>query len=231
MILVCATWPSIPVYQCPGITRRRLLCWAGRLVALLWLIQTTGLILGAWWAYHVLGWGGYWGWDPVENAALLPWLTATAFLHSSMVQERRGMLKVWNLSLVMLSFALSIFGTFEVRSGIISSVHSFAYSDIGAYFLTFLVVVVLFCTALFLFRLPKLHPEQEFDAVLSREGVFLLNNLLLIGITFATLWGTIFPLISAAIHHQTMTVGVPFYIAVNGPFFAALILAMGIGPL
>ena len=141
------------------------------------------------------------------------------------------MLKVWNLSLVMLSFALSIFGTFEVRSGVISSVHSFAYSDIGAYFLTFLVVVVLFCTALFLFRLPKLRPEQEFDSVLSREGVFLLNNLLLVGITFATLWGTIFPLISAAIRHQTMTVGTPFYIAVNGPLFAALILAMGIGPL
>ncbi len=196
-----------------------------------WSIQTTGLLLGAWWAYHVLGWGGYWGWDPVENAALLPWLTATAFLHSTMVQERRGMLKVWNLSLVMLSFALSIFGTFEVRSGVISSVHSFAYSDIGAYFLTFLVVVVLFCTALFLFRLPKLRPEQEFDSVLSREGVFLLNNLLLVGITFATLWGTVFPLISAAIRHQTMTVGVPFYIAVNGPLFAALILAMGIGPL
>src|SRR5512146_105456 len=100
-----------------------------------WTIQTTGLLLGAWWAYHVLGWGGYWGWDPVENAALLPWLTATAFLHSTMVQERRGMLKVWNLALVILSFALSIFGTFEVRSGVISSVHSFAYSDIGSYFL------------------------------------------------------------------------------------------------
>jgi cytochrome c-type biogenesis protein CcmF len=148
-----------------------------------------------------------------------------------MVQERRGMLKVWNLCLVMLSFALSIFGTFEVRSGIISSVHSFAYSDIGVYFLTFLVIVVLFCTGLFLFRLPKLRPEQEFDSVISREGVFLLNNLLLVGITFATLWGTIFPLISAAIRHQTMTVGVPFYTAVNGPLFAVLILAMGIGPL
>ncbi len=196
-----------------------------------WSIQTTGLLLGAWWAYHVLGWGGYWGWDPVENAALLPWLTATAFLHSTMVQERRGMLKVWNLVLVIVSFALSIFGTFEVRSGIISSVHSFAYSAIGSYFLTFLVIVIIFSTGLFLFRLPKLRPEQEFDSVISREGIFLLNNLLLIGIAFATLWGTIFPLISAAIRHQTMTVGPPFYDRVNAPIFVVLILAMGIGPL
>ncbi len=196
-----------------------------------WAIQTTGLILGAWWAYHVLGWGGYWGWDPVENAALLPWLTATAFLHSTMVQERRGMLKVWNLFLVIVSFALSIFGTFEVRSGVISSVHSFAYSDIGGFFLTFLLIVVVFSSGLFLFRLPKLRPEQDFDSVVSREGVFLFNNLLLLGIAFATLWGTIFPLISAAIRRQTMTVGPPFYTQVISPLFAVLILAMGVGPL
>lgn len=196
-----------------------------------WSIQTTGLILGAWWAYHVLGWGGYWGWDPVENAALLPWLTATAFLHSTMVQERRGMLKVWNLSLVIASFLLSIFGTFEVRSGIISSVHSFAYSDIGAYFLVFLAIAIAFSIGLFLYRLPKLRPEQEFDSVISREGSFLFNNLLLLGITFATLWGTLFPLISAALQRQTMTVGPPFYDRVNGPLFALLILAMGVGPL
>jgi len=196
-----------------------------------WSIQTTGLILGAWWAYHVLGWGGYWGWDPVENAALLPWLTATAFLHSSMVQERRGMLKVWNLGLVVASFALSIFGTFEVRSGIISSVHSFAYSDIGSYFLAFLIIIIIFSSGLFVFRLPKLHAEQEFDSVVSREGVFLLNNLLLVGIAFATLWGTIFPIISEATSSQTIAVGAPFYEHVNGPLFAVLILAMGVGPL
>ena len=141
------------------------------------------------------------------------------------------MLKVWNLCLVIASFALSIFGTFEVRSGIISSVHSFAYSAIGSYFLVFLVLIILFSTALFVYRLPRLKPEQEFDSVVSREGVFLLNNLLLIGITFATLWGTIFPLISAALHKQTMTVGPPFYNNVNGPLFAVLILAMGFGPL
>src|SRR5437660_7005335 len=196
-----------------------------------WSIQTLGLVLGAWWAYHVLGWGGYWGWDPVENAALLPWLTSTAFLHSTMVQERRGMLKVWNLALVVISFALSIFGTFEVRSGIISSVHSFAYSDIGAYFLVFLVLIIVFSSVLFIYRLPTMPPEQEFDSVISREGIFLFNNLLLIGIAFATLWGTIFPLISAAMRQQTMTVGPPFYNSVNGPLFAVLILAMGVGPL
>ncbi len=196
-----------------------------------WSIQTLGLVLGAWWAYHVLGWGGYWGWDPVENAALLPWLTATAFLHSSMVQERRGMLKVWNLSLVIASFALSIFGTFEVRSGIINSVHSFAYSAIGAYFLAFLVIVIVFSIGLFIFRLPKLQPEQEFDSVISREGSFLFNNLLLVGAMFATLWGTIFPLISNAVRHETLTVGPPFYNQVDGPIFIVLILAMGIGPL
>lgn len=196
-----------------------------------WTIQTTGLILGAWWAYHVLGWGGYWSWDPVENAALLPWLTATAFLHSTMVQERRGMLKVWNLVLVIASFALSIFGTFEVRSGVISSVHSFAYSDIGGYFLAFLVIVIAFSSGVFLFRLPKLRPEQEFDSVVSREGVFLLNNLLLVGIAFATLWGTIFPLISAAFRGQAVTVGPPFYTQVISPLLIVLMLAMGIGPL
>jgi len=196
-----------------------------------WTIQTVGLILGAWWAYHVLGWGGYWGWDPVENAALLPWLTATAFLHSTMVQERRGMLKVWNLCLVIASFALAIFGTFEVRSGVISSVHSFAYSDIGSYFFAFLAVIIVFSTGLFVLRLPKLRPEQDFDSVVSREGVFLLNNLLLVGMAFATLWGTLFPLISALFRHQEMTVGPPFYNRVMAPLIAVLVLAMGVGPL
>ncbi|HEX4207895.1 MAG TPA: heme lyase CcmF/NrfE family subunit [Ktedonobacteraceae bacterium] len=196
-----------------------------------WIIQTAGLLIGAWWAYHVLGWGGYWSWDPVENAALLPWLTATAFLHSTMVQERRGMLKVWNLGLVVASFALSIFGTFEVRSGVISSVHSFAYSDIGAYYFVFFIIILVFSLGLFTFRLPKLHAEQEFDSLVSREGVFLINNLLLVGMAFATLWGTLFPLISAALRRQTMTVGPPFYDQVISPLFAVLVLAMGVGPL
>lgn len=196
-----------------------------------WSIQTTGLLLGMWWAYHVLGWGGYWGWDPVENAALLPWLTATAFLHSSMVQERRGTLKVWNLGLIIASFALSIFGTFEVRSGIISSVHSFAYSDIGPYFLVFLGIILFVSIGLFVYRLPRLRPEREFDSVISREGSFLGNNLLLTGIAFATFWGTVFPIIAQVVRGQTMTVGPTFYQQVNGPLFAALIFLMGIGPL
>ena len=141
------------------------------------------------------------------------------------------MLKAWNLGLVIASFALSIFGTFEVRSGIIGSVHSFAYSNIGAYYFTFLVIVIIFSLCLFVLRLPKLQPEQEFDAVVSREGVFLLNNLLLVGIAFATLWGTLFPLISAALRHQTMTVGPLFYDQVVSPLCVILILAMGVGPL
>jgi cytochrome c-type biogenesis protein CcmF len=196
-----------------------------------WSIQTTGLLLGMWWAYHVLGWGGYWGWDPVENAALLPWLTATAFLHSTMVQERRGSLKVWNLGLILATFALSIFGTFEVRSGIISSVHSFAYSAIGPYFLGLLAVVVLGSIGLFVYRLPRLRPEQDFESVVSREGGFLVNNFLLTGIAFATFWGTVFPILSATVRGQTMTVGPAFYQKVNGPLFLALIVVMGVGPL
>jgi cytochrome c-type biogenesis protein CcmF len=196
-----------------------------------WAIQTTGLLLGAWWAYHVLGWGGYWGWDPVENAALLPWLTATAFLHSTMVQERRGTLKVWNLSLILLTFLLAIFGTFEVRSGIIQSVHSFAYSDIGPFFLGFLTVVLAVSIGLFVYRLPRLRPEHEFDSIVSREGSFLANNLLLTGIAFATFWGTIFPILSSVARGQTMTVGTAFYQQVDGPLFLALIFVMGVGPL
>ncbi|HEX8729140.1 MAG TPA: cytochrome c biogenesis protein CcsA, partial [Ktedonobacterales bacterium] len=196
-----------------------------------WMIQSCGLLLGMWWAYHVLGWGGYWGWDPVENAALLPWLTATAFLHSTMVQERRGTLKVWNLTLIIATFALSVFGTFEVRSGIISSVHSFAYSSVGPFFLGFLVITLAVSFGLFFYRLPQLKPEAEFDSVISREGSFLINNLLLAGVAFATFWGTIFPIISADLRGQTMTVGTAFYQRVNGPLFIALIFMMGVGPL
>ena len=196
-----------------------------------WCIQTTGLMLGMWWAYHVLGWGGYWGWDPVENAALLPWLTATAYLHSTMVQERRGTLKVWNLCLVLATFLLSIFGTFEVRSGVISSVHSFSYSAIGPYFLGLFAAALAVCIGLFVYRLPRLRPENEFDSFVSREGSFLVNNFLLTGIAFATFWGTVFPILSQVVRGQTMTVGAPFYKQVNGPIFLALIFVMGVGPL
>lgn len=208
--------------------------WLGairRWMLLAWAIQGAGLLLGAWWAYHVLGWGGYWGWDPVENAALMPWLTATAFLHSTMVQERRGMLKVWNLSLVILTFALAIFGTFVVRSGVLSSVHSFAKSAIGPYFFVFLGAIVIGTAGLVLYRLPRLQTEGQFDSVLSRESSFLVNNLLIIGITGATFWGSIFPLISEVFRGSKISVGPPFYQQVNGPLLLGLLILMGVGPM
>ncbi|MGH2363752.1 MAG: heme lyase CcmF/NrfE family subunit [Chloroflexota bacterium] len=196
-----------------------------------WCIQGTGLVLGGWWAYHVLGWGGYWGWDPVENSALMPWLAGTALLHSVMVQERRGMLKVWNMSLVILCYTLAIFGTFIVRSGVISSVHAFAQSTIGPFFFGWLALAVCTSVGLLIWRVPKLRGEGQFEGLVSRESSFLFNNWLLIGIIVAVLWGTVFPIISEAVRGQQITVGPPFFGAVNGPIFLALIVTMGIGPL
>ena len=205
---------------------------AGRTWMLLaWTIQGCGLLAGAWWAYRVLGWGGFWGWDPVENVALLPWLTATAFLHTIMVQERRGLLKVWTMALAIVTFALAIFGTFVVRSGILTSVHSFALSPIGPYFFGFLGVVLIGTTALLLYRLPLLRAEGQIDAVLSREAGFLLNNLLLVGIAAAVFWGTVFPLLSEAVRGVKVAVGPPFYQQVTGPLLVVLLLLMGAGPL
>ena len=196
-----------------------------------WAIQGTGLLLGAWWAYHVLGWGGYWGWDPVENVALLPWLTGTAFLHSIMVQERRGMLKRWNILLILITFSLSLFGTVVVRGGLLSSVHNFALSAIGPAFLAFLGFALVVALGLFFHRLPLLRSDQRFDSAVSRESAFLLNNLLLVGVAFATLWGTIFPLLTEAFQGEKITVGAPFYEKVNGPILLGLLVLMGIGPL
>ncbi|MAG37068.1 MAG: cytochrome C biogenesis protein [Dehalococcoidia bacterium] len=196
-----------------------------------WAILGSGLLLGGWWAYHVLGWGGYWGWDPVENVALLPWLTATALLHSLAVQERRGLLKVWNLSLVIATFALSIFGTFVVRSGVLGSVHSFAQSAIGPFFFAFLGLVLLVSLALLFARLPRLASPATVETLYSREATFLANNWLLIGVTFATFWGTIFPLISEAVRDVRVAVGAPFFDQVNGPLLLGLLVLMGIGPL
>ena len=196
-----------------------------------WSIQTAGLILGGWWAYHVLGWGGYWGWDPVENVAFLPWLTGTAFLHSVMVVERRGKLKVWTLSLVISTYLLAIFGTFIVRSGILSSVHNFAESDVGGLFLGYFVAAMALPLILLLWRLPRIRDEEGFEATLSRESGFLFNNLLLVSIAFATFWGTVYPMVTEALGNQRLTVGAPFYEKVNGPLFLALILLMGVGPL
>jgi cytochrome c-type biogenesis protein CcmF len=202
-----------------------------RYALIAWAILGVGNLLGAWWAYRVLGWGGYWGWDPVENSAIMPWLVGTAFIHSVMIQERRGMLKVWNMALVMVTFFLSIFGTFIVRSGIISSVHSFAQSAIGPYFLAFLSAVVIGSLALLFYRLPLLRSENQLDSVLSREASFLLNNLLFVGLVFAIFWGTIFPVVSEAVQGMKLTVGPPFFNQVAGPIMVSLLVLMGIGPL
>jgi cytochrome c-type biogenesis protein CcmF len=196
-----------------------------------WGILGIGLLIGAWWAYHVLGWGGYWGWDPVENVALLPWLTATAFIHSVIVQERRGMLKIWNMSLIVASFLLAIFGTFVVRSGVLSSVHSFATSEIGPWFLGFLSVAMLTSVGLLIYRIPGLQSDRPLESVMSREGGFLMNNLLFTALAFATFWGTVFPMISEMFRDTKLMVGPPFYNQVNGPILLALIALMGIGPL
>ena len=198
---------------------------------LAWGLQTVGLVLGMWWAYHVLGWGGYWGWDPVENVALLPWLASTAYIHSAQIQERRGTLRAWNFGLVILSFLLAIFGTFVVRSGIIQSVHSFAVSSIGPWFLGFLIVCVAFSGLVLLIRLPELRSAQPLEALVSREGAFLLNNLLFITIAIAVLWGTLLPLISTVGGGQQLVAGPPYYERATGPLFLALLGLMAIGPM
>jgi len=179
----------------------------------------------------VLGWGGYWGWDPIENAAFMPWLTGTAFLHSVMVQERRGMLKVWNMGLIIITFALVLFGTFLTRSGVIESVHAFAQSEIGVWFLTYIAVVTLAATALLFTRLRDLRSEREIDSLFSREAFFLLNNLLFVGAAFVVLWGTVYPLFSELVYQQKLTVGPPYFNQVAAPIFGGLLFVMAIIPL
>jgi len=199
-----------------------------RWTLLTWLLLGAGNIIGAWWAYVELGWGGYWAWDPVENAGLMPWLVATAFLHSIMMQRRRGMLKVWNIMLIILAFILAIFGTFLTRSGILSSVHAYAESSLGPFFLIFIGVTLLGSLGLLYFRREELKSEAEMESLVSRESTFLLNNLLLVGATFAIFLGTIFPVISEAVRGVKISVGVPFFNQVNGPIFLAVILLAGI---
>jgi cytochrome c-type biogenesis protein CcmF len=203
---------------------RRWTLWA-------WLFLSFGLVLGSRWAYDVLGWGGFWGWDPVEIAALMPWLTGTAFLHSVMIQEKRGLLKHWNMILVILTYALVIFGTFLTRSGVLSSVHAFAQSAIGPAFFAFIGATFITSIALLIHRWPELRSETEMKSVLSREALFLLNNLLFISVLVVCFWGVIFPLISELVTGQKVTVGPPFYNRATGPLFAALMLLMGIAPL
>jgi cytochrome c-type biogenesis protein CcmF len=196
-----------------------------------WFFLTLGNLFGARWAYEVLGWGGYWAWDPVENAAFMPWLVMTAYLHSVMIQERKDMLKVWNLVLIGMAFGLTLFGTFLTRSGVISSVHSFTESGLGPYFLTFLIVTVLLYNGLLIARVKMLRTPAEFESYLSREAAFLFNNLVLVGIAFAVFWGTLFPVLSEAVRGVKITVGPPFFNKVNAPLALALVFLMGVGPL
>ncbi|MCL4272669.1 MAG: heme lyase CcmF/NrfE family subunit [Anaerolineales bacterium] len=196
-----------------------------------WLFLSFGLVLGGRWAYDVLGWGGYWGWDPVEIAAFMPWLTGTAFLHSVMIQEKRGMLKQWNMILIILTYALVIFGTFLTRSGVLSSVHSFANSPIGPFFMGFVTLTLVTSIALLIWRWPLLQSETEMKSMLSREALFLLNNLLFISILVVCFWGVIYPLISELATGQKVTVGPPYYERATGPLFAGLLFLMAIAPL
>jgi len=196
-----------------------------------WLFQSAGILLGQGWAYAVLGWGGYWAWDPVENASLLPWITATAFLHSVMMQEKKGMMKVWNMVLISGTFFLCIFGTFLTRSGVVSSVHAFAQSPIGKYFVMFLAVGIAGTVILILERLKYLKSEARLESVVSRESSFMFNNLILVASCFAVLWGTMFPVISEAVTGEKISVDAPFFNRINIPIGLALMLLTGIGPL
>ncbi len=196
-----------------------------------WLFLSLGLILGGRWAYDVLGWGGYWGWDPVEIAAFMPWLTGTAFLHSVMIQEKRGMLKRWNMVLIILTYSLVIFGTFLTRSGVLSSVHAFAQSAIGPLFFGFIGLTFIVSHVPVAETLGDLKSETQMTSMLSREALFLLNNLLFMGILVVCFWGVIFPIISELVTGQKITVGPPFYERATAPLFAGLVLLMGIAPL
>src|SRR3989441_7611427 len=201
-----------------------------RFALLAWSLQTSGLVLGMWWAYHVLGWGGYWGWDPVENVALMPWLATTAYLHSSQVQARRGRLRLWNIGLVITAFLLVVFGTFIVRSGIVPSVHTFAISAIGPWFLGFLGACLVFSVGLLAFRSNGLKSNAEPAPAVSREGAFALQNLLLIGVIAVVFWGTVLPLVSG-LAGQERVVGAAYYERATGPLFAVALLLMAAGPL
>jgi len=196
-----------------------------------WYFLTMGNLVGGWWSYHVLGWGGYWAWDPVENAAFLPWLPATAFLHSVMIQERRQTLKAWNLLLIILAFALTLFGTFLTRSGVLSSIHAFSNGPVGAYFLGFLAVVLTGSLGLLVWRAERLKGPAELDALVSRESAFLLNNLVLVGATFTIFFGTVFPLLVEAVQGVKVSVGAPYFNQVTVPIFLLLLAVMGVGPL
>src|SRR5665213_2638018 len=196
-----------------------------------WLFLTVGIFMGAHWAYSVLGWGGYWGWDPVENASLMPWLTGTAFLHSVMMQEKRGMMKNWNVWLIFSTFLLTILGTLLTRSGAVQSVHAFAQSNIGAWFYTFITIVFAVCLFTFFLQRDHLKSDNKLESLVSRESSFLFNNLILLAACFTVLWGTLFPILSEYVQGSKVTMGAPFYNRVNIPVGLFLLFLTGIGPL
>jgi cytochrome c-type biogenesis protein CcmF len=196
-----------------------------------WMFLSIGIMLGGAWAYHELGWGGFWGWDPVENASLMPWLIGTAFLHSVMVQEKKGMLKVWNMVLVIMTYIMAIFGTFLTRSGVVNSVHAFAQSSIGGYFAAFIIVALSGALYLLFDRLPHLKSENQMESIVSRESSFMFNNLILLAACFAVFWGTMFPVISEAVKGVKITVSAPFFNKVNVPIAIFLMFLTGVGPL
>src|SRR4051812_36526030 len=196
-----------------------------------WLFLTFGISLGGHWAYNVLGWGGYWGWDPVENASFFPWLTGTAFLHSVMMQEKRGMMKVWNVWLIFITFMLSILGTMLTRAGLVSSVHAFAQSSIGPWFTTLLCLVFAVCLFFYVKNRDHLRSENKLESLVSRESSFMFNNLLLLGAMFAILSGTLFPLLSELVRGYKITVGAPFFNKIMVPISLLLLFLTGVGPL
>jgi cytochrome c-type biogenesis protein CcmF len=196
-----------------------------------WLFLTCGIFLGMHWAYAVLGWGGYWGWDPVENASFMPWLTGTAFLHSVMMQERKGMMKSWNVWLIFSTFLLTLLGTLLTRAGLVSSVHAFAQSSIGSWFYTFMLIVLAVCIFTYVLQRQHLQSEQHLESLVSRESSFLFNNLVLLVACFVILWGTLFPILSEYVQGSKVTVGAPFYNRVAVPIGLFLLFLTGVGPL
>src|SRR5215472_60235 len=218
-----ALWMRYPGDKWIHITRR----WT----MVTWAFLSLGIPLGAHWAYNVLGWGGYWGWDPVENASLMPWLTGTAFLHSVMMQEKRGMLKTWNMWLIFSTFMLSIFGTFLTRSGVVSSVHAFAQSSIGDWFVAFLALIFATCAFFYAKNRSHLRSEHKLESLVSRESSFLFNNLLFVVACFTVLWGTLFPVLSEWVQGNKVTVGPPFFNRVNIPVALLLLILTAVGPL
>ncbi len=214
-----------------GHTDERWIVLTRRWTLAAWMFLGVGQLLGAHWAYVEIGWGGYYAWDPVENAAFMPWLAATAFLHSVMIQEKRGMLKVWNMVLVALAFGLSIFGTFLTRSGVINSIHSFSESPLGGWFLGFIIVITVFSVGMIYWRLPLLKARTKLESLVSREATFLYNNLLLVAFCLTILWGVVYPLVTQAVRGETRSVSKPYYDFFLHSFGLPLLLLMGIGPL